>query len=264
MEIHLPSVIGAWLMIASRLSGIVMFTPFLGDVIVPAGIKAALVVTLTALLYPVLSSHMLAASPERWPFILGCELLVGIALGLAANLVFEAAQMAGQVLSVQMGYSLVTILDPQTQVESTVLSVFHQNFLLLIFLALNAHHWVLRAVARSFDYLPPGSAHLNGAFVTGLLAAAGSVLKIGVQIAAPILGATMVAPRMGAAMVADLFLGLLSKASPQLPLLMLGPAIKGLFGVMLLSAVMRYWPELFSRLFSHSMMLIDQLLHLAR
>jgi len=198
---------------------------------------------------------MLAASPERWPFILGCELLVGIALGLAANLVFEAAQMAGQVLSVQMGYSLVTILDPQTQVESTVLSVFHQNFLLLIFLALNAHHWVLRAVARSFDYLPPGSAHLNGAFVTGLLAAAGSVLKIGVQIAAPILGATM---------VADLFLGLLSKASPQLPLLMLGPAIKGLFGVMLLSAVMRYWPELFSRLFSHSMMLIDQLLHLAR
>jgi len=242
-------------MIASRLSGIVMFTPFLGDAVVPAGIKAELVVTLTALLYPVLSSHIVAASPERWPFILGCELLVGIALGLAANLVFEAAQMAGQVLSVQMGYSLVTILDPQTQVESTVLSVFHQNFLLLIFLALNAHHWVLRAVARSFDYLPPGSAHLNGAFVTGLLAAAGSVLKIGVQIAAPILGATM---------VADLFLGLLSKASPQLPLLMLGPAIKGLFGVMLLSAVMRYWPELFSRLFSHSMMLIDQLLHLAR
>jgi flagellar biosynthetic protein FliR len=65
-------------------------------------------------------------------------------------------------------------------------------------------------------------------------------------------------------MVADLFLGLLSKASPQLPLLMLGPAIKGLFGVMLLSTVMRYWPELFSRLLSHSLTLIDQLLHLAR
>ena len=242
-------------MIGSRMSGIVMFAPFLGDTVVPTGVKAALVVTLTALLYPVLSSHVLAASPERWPFILGCELLVGIALGIAANLVFEAAQMAGQVLSVQMGYSLVNILDPQTQVETNVLSVFHQNFVLLIFLALNAHHWILRAVARSFDYLPPGSAHLSGPFVTGLLAAAGSVLKIGIQIAAPILGATM---------VADLFLGLLSKASPQLPLLMLGPAIKGLFGVLLLSAVMRHWPELFTRLFSHSMSVMDQLLHLAR
>jgi len=255
MEIHLPSLIGAWLMIASRLSGIVLFTPFLGDSVVPAGIKAALVVTLTALLYPMLSPRVLAATPDRWPFILGCELIVGVALGLAANLVFEAGQMAGQVLSVQMGYSLVNILDPQTQVETNVLSVFHQNFLLLVFLALNAHHWILRAVARSFDYLPPGSAHLDGAFVTGLLAAAGLVLRIGIQIAAPILGATM---------AADLFLGLLSKASPQLPLLMLGPAIKGLFGVMLLSSVMRFWPELFSRLFAQSMMLINHLLLLAR
>ena len=255
MEIHLPSVMGAWLMIASRMSGIVMFTPFLGDTVVPNGIKAALVVVLTALLYPVLSARVTPASPEKWPFILGCELLVGIALGIAANLVFEAVQMAGQTLSVQMGYSLVNILDPQTQVETNVLSVFHQNFLLLIFLGLNAHHWILRAVARSFDYLPPGSAHLHGAFVTGLLAAAGSVLKVGVQIAAPILGATI---------AADIFLGLLSKASPQLPLLMLGPAIKGLFGVMLLSAVMRYWPGLFSRLLTQSVGLMDQLLHWAR
>lgn len=255
MEINLPSVMGAWLMIASRMCGIVMFTPFFGDAIVPPGIKAALVVTFTAVLYPVLSARVLPASPERWPFILGCELLVGIALGVTANLVFEAAQMAGQVLSVQMGYSLVTILDPQTQVETTVLSVFHQNFLLLIFLGLNAHHWLLRAVARSFDYLPPGSAHLSGPFVSGLLMAAGSVLKIGVQIAAPILGATM---------LADLFLGLLSKASPQLPLLMMGPAIKGLFGVMLLITVMRYWPELFSRLLAQSLTLMDHMLHLAR
>jgi len=255
MEINLPAVMGAWLMIGSRMSGIVMFTPFLGDAVVPVQIKAALVVTLTALLYPVLSARVLPASPERWPFILACELLIGIALGITANLVFEAAQMAGQILSVQMGYSLVNILDPQTQVENNVLSVFHQNFLLLIFLALNAHHWLLRAVARSFDYLPPGSAHVQGALVTGVLAAAGSVLQLGVQIAAPILGATI---------VADVFLGLLSKASPQLPLLMLGPAIKGLFGVMLLITVMRRWPELFARLLSHSMTMVDQVLHLAR
>jgi len=242
-------------MIGARMSGIVMFTPFLGDAVVPMQIKAGLVVSLTALLYPVLSMRVPAALPERWPFILGCELLIGIALGITANLVFEAAQMAGQVLSVQMGYSLVNILDPQTQVETNVLSVVHQNFLLLIFLALNAHHWLLRAVARSFDYLPPGSAHLQGAFVTGLLTAAGSVLKLGVQIAAPILGATI---------VADIFLGLLSKASPQLPLLMLGPALKGLFGVMLLITVMRCWPDLFSRLLSQSLVRVDQLLHLAR
>ena len=86
------------------------------------------------------------------------ELLIGIALGVATNIVFDGVQMAGQVLSVQMGYSLVSILDPQTLAESTVVATFHQTIAMLIFLRLNVHLWILRALARSFDYLPPPQA----------------------------------------------------------------------------------------------------------
>ena len=89
------------------------------------------------------------------------ELLIGVALGVATNIVFDGVQMAGQVLSVQMGYSLVNILDPQTQVESTVVATFHQTIAMLIFLRLNVHFWILRALARSFDYLPPASGHFG-------------------------------------------------------------------------------------------------------
>ena len=89
------------------------------------------------------------------------ELLIGIAMGVATNIVFDGVQMAGQVLSVQMGYSLVNILDPQTQVESTVVATFHQTIAMLIFLRLNVHFWILRALARSFDYLPPASGHFG-------------------------------------------------------------------------------------------------------
>ena len=49
---------------------------------------------------------------------------------------FEAAQMAGSVLGVQMGYSLVNILDPQTQVDTTVVAMFHQTVAFLLFLQL--------------------------------------------------------------------------------------------------------------------------------
>ena len=42
------------------------------------------------------------------------EFLVGAGMGIATNVVFEAAQLTGQVLGIQMGYSLVNILDPQT------------------------------------------------------------------------------------------------------------------------------------------------------
>ena len=57
---------------------------------------------------------------------------------------------------------------------------------------------------------------------------------------------------------------LLGKASPQMPLIFLGPAIKGLFGLLLMAAAMHYWPDLFSRLFTNSLGLTERVLHLAR
>jgi len=46
-------------------------------------------------------------------------------------------------------------------VESTVVASFHQTIAMLIFLRLNVHFWILRALAHSFDYLPPASGHFS-------------------------------------------------------------------------------------------------------
>ena len=61
----------------------------------------------------------------------------------------------------QAGFSLVSILDPQTQADSPVISTFIQLITLVIFLQLNVHHWLLRGLAASFAYLPPGSVVLK-------------------------------------------------------------------------------------------------------
>ena len=120
-----------------------------------------------------------------------------------------------------MGYSLANIFDPQTQADTPVLSEFHQLAALLIFLQLDVHHWLLRAMVRSFTYLPPGAASATLAVTSGLLHAAGGIFLVGVQIAAPSLAATL---------IADAALGLLGKASPQLPVLFIGLAVKNLLG----------------------------------
>ena len=163
MNISLVQIFGALLTIGVRLTGIMLFAPFFGSAVIPARVKAMLVITLTALLYPMLSTKIPQLSISQWPMMVFSELLIGIALGVATNIVFDGVQMAGQVLSVQMGYSLVSILDPQTLAESTVVATFHQTIAMLIFLRLNVHFWILRALARSFDYLPPASGHFGGA-----------------------------------------------------------------------------------------------------
>ena len=76
------------------------------------------------------------------------------------------------------------------------------------------------------------------------------VLGTGLQIAAPVLAATL---------VADVILGFLGKASPQMPLMLLGPALKSMLGVGLLMTVIRYWPALFGRYFTESVGFTERL-----
>lgn len=256
MTIPLPlNMLGPLLVIGLRVSGLMIFAPFLGSTAIPARIKAILTIVLTAVLYPVHGPSLAPIGPGQWPLVVASELVLGIALGIATSLVFDAVQMAGQVLSVQLGYSLVNILDPQTQVDSTVMALFHQTIALLIFLRLDVHYWILRAVANSFTYMPPGSATINRLFTAALLQVGASVFEVGLQIAAPVLSATL---------VADIVLGLLGKSSPQLGVMLLGPALKSMLGLVLMMGVIRYWPPLFERLFMQSTAYAERLLHLAR
>ncbi len=255
MEINLANLITPLLTIGLRVSGLMMFAPVFGSAALPLRIKAVLVIALTAVLYPALSSRVAGVTVTQWPLTVLHELLIGIALGLAANLLFEAVQLAGQVMSIQMGFSLVSILDPQTQAESTVLALFHQTVAMLIFLTFNVHLALLRVVAESFEYLPVDASRISPTFAAATLRLGTSVFSLGVQIAAPVVAATL---------VADVVIGLLGKASPQMPLILLGPAIKSILGAGVLLGVVQYWPELLQQCFRNSLTYADRLLHLAR
>ncbi len=254
MELSLTELLSGPLIIGARVSGLMLFAPFFSNTSVPARIKAILVVAITAVLYPVYATQVGIVTLMQWPGMVARELIIGVAIGLTTNFVFEAAQMAGQVLGIQMGYSLVNILDPQTQVETTVISLFHQTVAFLLFLQLDVHHWILRGIARSFEYLSPGVNNISLGFTSGILHGAASILETGLQIAAPVLAATL---------IADIILGFLGKASPQMPLMLLGPALKSILGVGLLVTTIRYWPGLFERYFTQSLEMTERVLHLA-
>jgi flagellar biosynthetic protein FliR len=255
MQIPFVDVIQAILAIGVRLSGLMLFAPFLGSVVIPARIKACLVLVLSFVMYPMVSRSWPSLPLNEWPLLVFRELLVGVGIGIATSVVFEAVQMAGQILSIQMGYSLINILDPNTQVDTTVIAMFHQSLAMLIYLRLDVHLWLIRAIGNSFAYLPPGSASLSRPFMTSLIGSGAAILSTGVQIAAPVLCATL---------LTDLVLGLLGKASPQLPLMVLGPAVKSLLGLAILFTSLKYWPDMFRKLFMDSMAYGDRILHLAR
>jgi flagellar biosynthesis protein FliR len=256
--LHLDQLLAAAVFIGARVSGLMVFCPFLGSAAIPAPLKAALTLLITALLYPLGGAHTplaLDLSSWQWAGAALGEVIIGLVLGLAANFLLEAPTLAGQVLGVQMGYSLAALFDPQTQAETPVLAQFHQLAALLIFLEFDVHHWLLRAVVASFSYLPAGAEFAGLGLANGLLHAAGGIFLVGVQIAAPALVATL---------IADVALGFLGKASPQMPVLFIGLAVKNLLGLSVLVAVITYWPRSFSEGFAASIATAERLLHLAR
>lgn len=250
----LPIITGV-LTIGVRLSGLMLFAPFFGSSVIPARVKAGLVIALTLLLLPVAGKGMATYAVADWPILIITEFVIGVGLGIATNIVFEACQLAGQVLGIQMGYSLVNILDPQTQVDTTVIPVFYQSIAMLLFLGMNVQYWLLKGIGNSFLYLPPGTMHLSGLFTLSVLTTVGMMFGLGVQIAAPVLVATL---------VADILLGLLGKASTQMPLIVLGPAIKSLLGIFVLIATIKYWPDLFHHMFQNSIADGEHLMRIAR
>ncbi len=253
-SLHLDQLLAAAVFIGARVSGLMVFCPFLGSNAIPMPLKAALTLLITALLYPLRGPMQLDLQSWQWVGVVLSEVVIGLVLGLAANFMMEGPMMAGQILGVQMGYSLATLFDPTTQADTPVLAEFHRLAALLIFLQLDVHHWLLRAIVNSFSYLPAGAAPATFAAASSLLHAAAGIFLAGVQIAAPGLVATL---------VADVALGFLGKASPQLPVLFIGLAVKNLLGLAMLVAVVAYWPHAFSQRFAEAVAVGERLLHLA-
>ncbi|MGB8836586.1 MAG: flagellar biosynthetic protein FliR, partial [Candidatus Acidiferrales bacterium] len=196
-----------------------------------------------------------AAGAASWVAMALSEAVVGMMVGITTQFVFDGMELAGQVISFQFGFSLANVIDPNSQVDVTVLSTFHTFAALLIFMQLGVQRSLLRATAMSFQMIPPGSLATMHLPADGLLKAAGAMWLVGAEIAFPVLCATM---------LADLTIGFLSKASPQFPALLFGISAKVLLGLAVLYGVVGFWPHLLGRYFFQALTTLERLLAISR
>jgi len=234
-----------------RLGTLMTFAPFFGSNAISARVKAGLTLLLTALVYPLCAPRIAAGNALEFVQIVFGEALIGLAMASCMQFVFEGVRLAGQLLGFQIGFSLVNVIDPQTNVDTPVLSTLHETVTLLVFFRLSVDHWMLRALVKSFEYAPPGSITVSSAALRHLLVIAVKMFCIGAEIAAPVLAATL---------LIDLVLGLIAKVAPQVPVLFLGMSVKSLVGMGVLIGAVGYWPTLFERYFQAAFRATERLI----
>ncbi len=228
-----------------RVGGLFIMGPIFASRTAPVRVRAALVLFLTLAMLPLLGPtppvHAEQAGLAIVLGMLGFEIMVGFAIGLVAQLTFGAVQMAGQLAGIQMGIGLSNLIDPQTQEHITSLAQWQNLLALLIFLSVDGHHILIRAVADSFTVLPLGGAIPSPAGFGMVLDLAGGVFVIALKIAAPVLVLLLL---VNAAM------GVLAKLIPQLNVFIVGFPLNVAAGLFVLGASQPFTVRLLEASFS--------------
>lgn len=246
-----PHFLSAVVLVMVRVSGIMVFAPIFSSAAVPARIKAGFVLVISYLLAPMAAAIPAAHAEISAVAVLG-ELGVGVTLGLALGLLNEILYFAGELLGFQFSFSLVNLLDPNTQIESPLLAQMFTLLGTLVLFGAGLDRTILLAFMRTFRDAPVGSVAFSGRAGLPLVMAMSGVLFAGLQLAAPVIAATL---------LVEVVVSVLGKLSPQLPVMMISVPAKTLLGYVVLIGSLALWPRFLESRFS---LLLDGAEHVLR
>lgn len=213
-------------LLGARIGGLLLVAPVFSGRTVPMSVRTGLLLLLTALLQPVALSHAATGVRVDAVTLLG-ETLVGFALGLGAALFVGAAEVAGDLMAIQIGVSGAALMDPMSNAPMPSLGQFMQLTVIALMLTADAHLVMLDAVAASTRALPVGGA-MDLAGGTGtMLGMGGTMFSLGLRFAAPVIAAVL---------LANVALAVLSRAAPALNILSLAFPVQIAIGLTALMA----------------------------
>ncbi|WP_245525873.1 flagellar biosynthetic protein FliR, partial [Mesorhizobium sp. M00.F.Ca.ET.216.01.1.1] len=90
------------------------------------------------------------------------QFLIGVALGMTMQIVFQAISATGDFVGLGMGLGFATFFNAQASSSSQVLSSYMYTIAMLVFLVIDGHLQMISALLASFSSLPV-SANILGA-----------------------------------------------------------------------------------------------------
>jgi flagellar biosynthesis protein FliR len=242
--------LGAMVLALVRVSGIVALAPFFSSAALPMRAKAVFVCAIAFLLAPLIATLPHAHAEISCLALLG-EIAVGLVYGLALALLNEMMLFAGQIVGVQFSFSMVNLLDPTSSIQTPLMSDLFQLIGTLVLLAAGLDRILLASVVRSFRVVPMGSYSMAPVTALAIVRAAGGVFLAAVELAAPVLAATM---------LIEVAIALLGKISPQLPVMSLTVPMKTLVGFAVLASSFALWPRFIEARFAGLLDMAERLI----
>lgn len=233
--------VGLFLIALVRFSGFFVNLPVFGESIIPMRVKAGLSTLCALIVLP----HLIATQelPDLgvpgYGLMAIKELVLGLTLGFMVMINIDALKFAGQLIGMQVGFSFVQVVDPESNRSQAIVSELLQLLGLIVFLAVNGHLILLQAFAQSFELVPLAGLKVPGGVVAELVRISSMVFWVGLQVSMPVFAVIL---------IGDVGLGIIARTVPRMNIFQVGFALKVLIGLLVLGLSLPFVGDLVKNL----------------
>ncbi|MDE6873059.1 MAG: flagellar biosynthetic protein FliR [Lachnospiraceae bacterium] len=218
-----------YLVIFARIAAFIYSAPFFSMNTVPWKIKIGLTAVLAYFVFMIFPYQPLSYSGSLgYLFLVAVNVVAGVTLGLFANISTFILAFAGQLMDMQIGFSMATEYDPATRNTVSLTSNIYNYAVLLIMLVSRLHYYIIEAIVDSFELIPLGGVVLNTGIYKLMIQYIGDFCVVGFRIALPVFAALM---------IVNAVLAILAKVAPQMNMFVIGIQLKVLIGLAVLAVI---------------------------
>ena len=201
-----------FMLVFIRVSIIMMFIPVFGSPVVPWITKMGFCGFLALIVASSLNTDVSGLGNGELFMSIVTDFLMATAVGLIIRFIFDGIQLAGEYISYQMGLTVMNVIDPLSNTQISIISQLKQLLALLIFFIINGHHYLIKAMVSSFEYIPVGFHVVSKEFLKEIIIISSRIFLIALKLSSPILVAMF---------VTNVAMGIIARAMPQINIFML-------------------------------------------
>lgn len=231
----------SFMMVATRVSAILFAAPFFGSNVIKPQIKFILAILVAILIFPSIEKKQAFGNIPTGVMMVFMfkEILVGVCIGILSHFLFVGAQLGGQIAGIQIGFGMINVVDPQSNVSLSIIASFLNIAMLLIFIAVGGHFLVLGSIAESFRFIPLGGGEIHPLAFEYIAKLFSFVFVTAIKIMAPVLITLL---------LFSTILGVIGKLVPQINLMIVGFPIKIAIGLTIMALSFDYFYIVYEKL----------------
>ncbi len=214
------------LLVFIRVTGVVVVAPFFGSTDIPRKLKVVIAAIFTFTIMGTIDYTSVTYQTE-WDYaaMVLKEAITGVLIGFGGRLCLYILSFSGNMIDMEIGFSMVQEMDPTTSITSTVTSNFYMYVFMLLFLVSDMHYFVIDALVDSYKVIPIGGAKFSLNLYSIMVTYIADYFIIGFRIILPVFCCIL---------VINIVLGILAKIAPQMNMFVIGMQLKIIVGLFLI------------------------------